>query len=125
MPSLILQFGVALAVKLYTQIDHPIRLCHNAATQILNTDCRITSIQKFLGHKELSATLMYAWVLDQTVAFDYYSTLARVEKRLELLGAQEEFGAPNGETECSQLITLTAKLSKTELSLETRLDIAA
>ena len=77
--------GKAVGVGVY-----PHRLRHTAATQLLNAGCRITSIQKFLGHKELSTTMIYARVHDQTVADDYYAAMEQVEKRLELLEAQEE-----------------------------------
>ncbi len=35
------------------------RLLHIVATQLLNAGCRITSIQKFLGHKKLSTAMIY------------------------------------------------------------------
>lgn len=58
---------------------------HTAATQLLNTGCRITSIQKFLGHKDLSTTIIYARVHEKTVADDYFAAMERVKRRLELL----------------------------------------
>jgi integrase/recombinase XerD len=51
---------------------HPHRLRHTCATQLLNAGCRITSIQKYLGHKRLNTTMVYARVLDQTMADDYF-----------------------------------------------------
>jgi len=45
--------GRIVGVRVY-----PHRLRHTAATQLLNAGCRITSIQKFLGHKELSTTMV-------------------------------------------------------------------
>jgi site-specific recombinase XerC len=77
----------------------PHQLRHSYGTLLLNAGCRITSIQKFLGHKELSTTMIYARVCDQTVADDYYEAMERVEKCLELLGAHEETSEPVGETE--------------------------
>jgi hypothetical protein len=44
------------------------------ATQLVNAGCRITSIQKFLGHTRLNSTLTYARVHDETVAKDYYTS---------------------------------------------------
>jgi integrase len=53
------------------------------ATQLLNAGCRVTSIQKFLGHKRLNSTMIYARVHDRTVADDYYAAMDRIEQRLE------------------------------------------
>ncbi len=69
---------------------YPHRPRHACATQLLNAGCRITSIQKFLGHKRLNTTLTYARVHDQTVAEDYYRAMSTVENRLDILGNEEE-----------------------------------
>lgn len=47
--------GERVGVKVY-----PHRLRHTCATQLLNAGCRVTSIQRFLGHKKLSSTMIYA-----------------------------------------------------------------
>ena len=60
----------------------PHRLRHTCATQLLNAGCRITSIQKFLGHRCISTTMVYAKVHDQSVSDDYYKAMERIEKRL-------------------------------------------
>ena len=104
---------------------YPHRLRHTAATQLLNAGCRITSIQKFLGHKELSSTMVYARVHDQTVADDYYTAMAKVEKRLELLGAPEEGSAPIEASERQQLLALAVQLAQPEVSAEARLSIVS
>ena len=62
---------------------------------------------------------------DQTVADDYYQAMERVEKRLELLGAQEETGDPVGETEGDQLLAFASQLVQPALSVGTHLEIAA
>lgn len=111
--------GKAVGVHAY-----PHRLRHTAATQLLNAGCRITSIQKFLGHKELSTTMIYARVHDQTVVDDYYGAMERVEKRLELLGAPAEEQQQLAGSERTQLLALTAQLAEPGLSLEARLEIA-
>ena len=49
------------------------------------TDCRVTSIQRFLGHKELSSTMVYARAHDQTLAEDYFAAMQRVEERLDIM----------------------------------------
>jgi integrase/recombinase XerD len=44
------RIGDRIGVKVY-----PHRLRHTCATQLLNAGCRITSIQRFLGHKSVAA----------------------------------------------------------------------
>jgi site-specific recombinase XerD len=112
--------GECVGVKVY-----PHRLRHTAATQLLNAGCRVTSIQKFLGHKELSTTMIYARVHDQTVADDYYAAMQQIEKRLDLLGAQEEVSLPIRDDERAQLLALTTQLEQPELNLDVRLEITA
>jgi len=101
------------------------RLRHTCATQLLNAGCRITSIQKFLGHKRLNTTLTYARAHDQTVADDYYQAMGSVEKRLELMGQPEEKEELVKEDERGQILALTAWLAEPELSVEARLVIVA
>lgn len=101
------------------------RLRHTCATQLLNAGCKITSIQKFLGHKRLNTTLTYARAHDQTVEEDYFRAMSSVEKRLELLGRPEEKEEPVTEDERGQILALTEKLVEPELSAEARLVIAA
>jgi len=60
----------------------PHRLRHTCATQLLNASCRITSIQKLLGHRCISTTMIYAKVHDQSVSDDYYKAMERIETRL-------------------------------------------
>ncbi|NOH04085.1 MAG: site-specific integrase [Chloroflexi bacterium] len=76
---------VAVGVKVY-----PHRLRHTCATQLLNAGCRVTSIQRFLGHKELSSTMVCAKAHDQSVAEDYFAAMERVEQRLEIVPKVEE-----------------------------------
>ncbi len=54
--------GERVGVKVYAH-----RLRHTTATQLLNAGCPVTSIQKFLGHKKLNTTMVYARAHDQTV----------------------------------------------------------
>jgi hypothetical protein len=49
----------------------------------LNAGCRVTSIQKFLGHKFIDTTLGYARLYDGTAAADYYRAMAQIESRFE------------------------------------------
>ena len=112
--------GARVGVPVYAH-----RLRHTCATQLLNAGCRITSIQKFLGHRELSSTMVYARVHDQTVAEDYFQAMSSVEKRLELMGQPEDNEEPVSKDEKGQILALTEKLAEPELSIETRLVIAA
>ena len=91
-----------------------------APRSLLNAGCRVTSIQKFLGHKRLNSTMIYARVHDQTVADDYYAAMKRVEQRLELTGVEDTSVPPVGESERKQLLVLTEKLVEPELSLKRR-----
>jgi hypothetical protein len=63
----------------------PHRLRHTTATQLLNAGCRVTSIQKLLGHRRLNSTMVYARVHDRTVAGDYYAAMDQIEQGLDLL----------------------------------------
>ena len=49
------------------------------ATQLLNVGCRVTSIQKLLGHTNLNTTMTYARAFDQTVMVDYFSAIDAIE----------------------------------------------
>ena len=67
------------------------RLRHTCATQLLNAGCRITSIQKFLGHKRLNTTLVYARANDRTVADDYYTVMTSVENDWNWLKSRKDW----------------------------------
>jgi integrase/recombinase XerD len=103
--------GERAGVKVY-----PHRLRHTCATQLLNAGCRITSIQRFLGHRELSSTMVYARAHDQTVAKDYFEAMSRVEQRLEIVPKEEERG--------QQVLGWVEKLTLPELAYGERLEIA-
>lgn len=62
----------------------PHKLRHTYATQLLGAGCRVTTIQKLMGHRQLGTTMVYAKVHDQNAASDYYAAMARIEARLEL-----------------------------------------
>ncbi|MBV6395155.1 MAG: Tyrosine recombinase XerC [Anaerolineales bacterium] len=113
--------GERVGVKVF-----PHRLRHTCATQLLNAGCRVTSIQRFLGHKELSSTMIYARAHDQTVAEDYFAAMERVEQRLEVVPSRQE--GPVAEItpplEYVQVLALAEDLSRLELSLDGRLAIA-
>jgi integrase/recombinase XerC len=92
---------------------HPHRLRHTCATQLLNAGCRITSIQKYLGHKELSTTMIYARVLDQTMADDYFKAMQQIEQQLTL--PAEIMKQP---VSTSEMLDLVDQLLKSRLNPE-------
>lgn len=102
--------GERVGVKVF-----PHRLRHTCATQLLNAGCRVTSIQRFLGHKKLSSTMIYARAHDQTVADDYFSAMERVEKKLQILPSEE-----NIEDVKVQVVQALQKLEQPELCFEER-----
>ena len=59
----------------------PHRLRHTFATQLLNVGCRVTSIQKLLGHGNVNTTMTYARAFDQTVMLDYFSAINEIESQ--------------------------------------------
>lgn len=61
----------------------PHQLRHTFATQLLNAGCRVTSIQKLLGHRNLNTTMIYARALDTTVMKDYLDAIQVIEAEAE------------------------------------------
>jgi hypothetical protein len=90
--------------------------------RLLNAGCRVTSIQRFLGHKELSSTMVYARAHDQTVAEDYFAAMERVEQRLEIVPVEENIEDVKVQ-EPEKLFHLIERLEAPELCFEERLDI--
>jgi site-specific recombinase XerD len=104
---------------------YPHRLRHTMATQLLNAGCRVTSIQRLLGHKRLNSTMIYARVHDRTVAADYYAAMAEVEERLELDPSPADAQRTITADERAQVLLLADCLAEPDLSLEARLDVVA
>ena len=97
---------------------------------MLNVGCRITSIQKILGHKNINTTLIYAKAYNQTVADDFYAAMERVEERLNIIPERQE-EAPEEEKQDEIVKVPTVKLmnwlellSLPELGCKERLEIA-
>jgi len=111
--------GKRVGVKVY-----PHKLRHTTATQLLNSGCPVTSIQKLLGHKKLNTTMVYARAYDATVEADYFAAMGRIEQRLKLVEESESAAVRVGESERGRLLTLAEQLFTPELTLETRLEIA-
>jgi site-specific recombinase XerD len=111
--------GESVGVKVY-----PHRLRHTCATQLLNAGCRITTIQRLLGHKELNSTMIYARVHDVTIANDYYAAMKSIERDLELVEAPVGIVSPSGATTLPRALSLVEQLFAPQLSDESRLEIA-
>lgn len=101
----------------------PHRLRHTFGTQLLNAGCRVTSLQKLLGHRRLNSTMIYARVHDRTVAEDYYTAMAQVEKRLDPTDGADAASEPVSAGERAHLLELVGRLAEPQLGLEVRLDL--
>jgi hypothetical protein len=99
-------------------MDHTCSLC-----PLCFAGCRVTSIQRFLGHKKLSSTMIYAKAHDQTVADDYFAAMERVEQRLAL-----DDGIIQQEDEVvkvqEQILVFAEQLAQPKISFSERLSIA-
>lgn len=101
----------------------PHRLRHTCATQLLNAGCRITSIQKFLGHKTMKATLIYARVHDQTVAKDFFSAMDQIEQRISFFEEEEPIEENIENPQKAVLLSLVERLSGDWVSQSIRLEV--
>jgi integrase/recombinase XerD len=107
----------------------PHRLRHTCATQLLNAGCRVTSIQRLLGHQRLNSTMIYARVHDRTVAEDYYAAMAQIEKGLDLTAEQApadgtgDAGVTTSAEERAQLLELLNRLAEPHIDSEVRMDL--
>jgi integrase/recombinase XerC len=112
--------GRRVGVKAY-----PHCLRHTCATQLVNAGCPVASIQKFLGHKRLNSTMIYARVHDRTVADDYYAAMDRIEQRLDVGPPPQT--APAGVSltgnEREQLLGLAVQLAEPNLPVGTRFEL--
>jgi integrase len=70
-----------------------LRLRHTMATQLLNADADLATIQDLLGHGQITTTQRYCWVANLKVQRDYYKAMEVVLQRTQ---AQE---GDAGETE--------------------------
>ncbi len=111
--------GERAGVKVY-----PHRLRHTCATQLLNAGCRVTSIQAFLGHKNLNTTMVYARAHDQTIANDYFAAMQRVEQRLDVAPAETPAAIDQEKPEQAQLLVWVERLALPDLCHKERVEIA-
>ena len=108
--------GKRVGVKVY-----PHRLRHTCATQLLNAGCRVTSIQRLLGHRRLNSTMVYARVHDDVVAEDYFKAMTNIEKGLDLTTGENRATRPVDEGEHVKLLMLANQLAVPELEAIKRL----
>jgi site-specific recombinase XerD len=59
------------------------RLRHTMATQLLNADADLTTIQDLLGHGQITTTQRYCWVANLKVQRDYYKAMEVVLQRTQ------------------------------------------
>jgi hypothetical protein len=96
-----------------------LRTGHRSIIQSWSGGCRVTTIQKLLGHQRLNSTMIYARVHDRTVAEDYYTAMEVVEKRLEVSPPEMEDDAdpPVNDNERAHLLELATQLAEPELGV--------
>lgn len=87
---------------------------------------KVTSSQRFLGHKEISSTMIYARAHDQNVADDYFMAMERVEQRLDIVPEPVEETKENvvNVLPAKQLLAWVERLALPELCQQERLEIA-
>jgi site-specific recombinase XerD len=68
------------------------RLRHTMATQLLNADADLATIQDLLGHGQITTTQRYCWVANLKVQRDYYNAMELVLQRAQALGENDDGG---------------------------------
>ena len=66
------------------------QLRHTMATQLLNADADLTTIQDLLGHGQITTTQRYCWVSNLKVQRDYYKAIEVVLQRTQAGGAYDD-----------------------------------
>jgi site-specific recombinase XerD len=87
------------------------RLRHTMATQLLNADADLATIQDLLGHGQITTTQRYCRVANLKVQRDYYKAMEVVLERTQAGAEEDEEGGrawiPRGDTE--EVILLRTK----------------
>ncbi len=65
------------------------QLRHTMATQLLNADAALATIQDLLGHGQITTTQRYCWVSNLKVQRDYYKAIEVVLQRTQSNGGYE------------------------------------
>jgi site-specific recombinase XerD len=65
------------------------QLRHTMATQLLNADAALVTIQDLLGHGQITTTQRYCWVSNLKVQRDYYKAIEVVLQRTQSPGEDE------------------------------------
>jgi site-specific recombinase XerD len=65
------------------------RLRHTMATQLLNADAGLATIQDLLGHGQITTTQRYCWVANLKVQRDYYKAMEVVLQRTQATGEND------------------------------------
>jgi site-specific recombinase XerD len=68
------------------------RLRHTMATQLLNADAGLATIQDLLGHGQITTTQRYCQVANLNVQRDYYKAMEVVLQRMEVPEEEEDEG---------------------------------
>jgi len=68
------------------------RLRHTMATQLLNADADLATIQDLLGHGQITTTQRYCWVANLKVQRDYYKAMEVVLQRTQATGENDAEG---------------------------------
>jgi site-specific recombinase XerD len=68
------------------------RLRHTMATQLLNADAGLATIQDLLGHGQITTTQRYCWVANLKVKRDYYKAMEVVLQRTQAQGENDDSG---------------------------------
>ena len=66
------------------------RLRHTMATQLLNADADLATIQDLLGHGQITTTQRYCWVANLKVQRDYYKAMELVLQRTQAQGENDD-----------------------------------
>jgi len=66
------------------------RLRHTMATQLLNADADLATIQDLLGHDQITTTQRYCWVANLKVQRDYYKAMEVVMQRTQAQEQEED-----------------------------------